>query len=77
MLDRGHYMQCRPWRVLGACAGVRAQRAELSFRLKRADLERLHRPGDEGYYDALEAVVALCGTLHDAGWDAGAPMQVA
>jgi hypothetical protein len=58
-------------------AGVRAVRAELSFRLKRADMEQLHRPGDGDYYNALEAVVSLCGALHDAGWDAGAAMMTA
>ena len=70
-------MRCRLRCATGAGAGVRPQRAELSFRLKRADIEQLHRPGAEGYYDALEAVVALCGVLHASGWDLSETVQVA
>ena len=70
-------MQCRLGCGTGACAGVHAQRAELSFRLKRADMEQLHRLGTEEYYDALEAVVALCGVLHESGWDLSDTVPVA
>ena len=50
-------------------AGKNPIKAELSFRLKREDIERVHKPGSKHYYDSLDAVIDLCNDLHDKGWD--------
>ena len=43
--------------------------AELSFRLKRADIEKVHKPESKHYYSSLDALIDLCNDLHDKGWD--------
>lgn len=53
--------------------GYAAETAELSFRLKRANIEELHLPGSEHYYDALHVLIGICEKLHDMGWDDGVP----
>ncbi len=50
-------------------AGSGAQNAELSFRVKRKDIEALHNAGDDQYYDAVDEVIRLCDLLHDERWD--------
>ena len=50
-------------------AGRNPTKAELSFRLKREDIERVHKPGSKHYYDSLNALIDLCNDLHDKGWD--------
>ncbi len=50
-------------------AGKNPVKAELSFRLKREDIEHVHRPGSKHYYDSLDALIGLCNDLHDKGWD--------
>ena len=50
-------------------AGESPVKAELSFRLKREDLEQVHEPGSKHYYDSLNALIDLCNDLHDEGWD--------
>lgn len=50
-------------------AGSGAQNAELSFRLKRTDIEEVHVAGDDQYYDAVDEVIRLCDRLHDERWD--------
>lgn len=44
-------------------------KAELSFRLKREDVEDIHEPGSKHSYDSLDALIDLCNDLHDEGWD--------
>ena len=50
-------------------AGSGAQNTELSFRLKRTDIEKVHVAGDDQYYDAGDEVIRLCDLLHDERWD--------
>ena len=52
-------------------------KAELSFRLKRKDIERVHKSGSKHYYEALNAVIDLCNDLHDEGWDEDPGMSTA
>ena len=44
-------------------------KAELSFRLKRQDIEGIHEPGSKHYYAALNTLIDLCDDLHNEGWD--------
>ena len=44
-------------------------KAELSFRLKRQDMEEVHEPGSKHYFASLHALIDLCNDLHDKGWD--------
>jgi hypothetical protein len=41
--------------------------------MKRKDIEQLHRPGEDSYYDAVSAAAVLCDLLHDRGWDQDNP----
>ena len=50
-------------------AGSGAVSADLSFRLKRKDIEAMHTVGDDHYYSAVEEVIKLCELLHDEHWD--------
>jgi len=50
-------------------AGYGAQTAELSFRLKRKDIERVHNRDDAQYYEPLDELIKLCNLLHDQHWD--------
>lgn len=50
-------------------AGSGAVSAELSFRLKRKDIEAVHGAGDARYYNAVDEVIKLCELLHDEHWD--------
>lgn len=50
-------------------AGAGPVKAELSFRLKRRDVEEHWKPGSQHYYSSLEALIDLCNDLHDKGWD--------
>ncbi|KAK9905659.1 hypothetical protein WJX75_004045 [Coccomyxa subellipsoidea] len=52
-----------------ALLGSGAQNTELSFRLKRTDIEKVHVAGDDQYYDAVDEVIRLCDLLHDERWD--------
>ena len=58
-------------------AGSGAQNAELSFRLKRKDIEEVHGAGDDQYYDAVDEVIHLCDLLHDERWDQDAVAHAA
>ncbi|BDA47653.1 hypothetical protein COCOBI_10-5040 [Coccomyxa sp. Obi] len=55
--------------VQAALLGSGAVSAELSFRLKRKDIEAVHSAGDDQYYDAVDEVIKLCELLHDEHWD--------
>jgi hypothetical protein len=48
-------------------------KAELSFRLKRKEIERVYMAGHNHYYDPLKAIILLCNRLHDEGWDQDPP----
>ena len=50
-------------------AGSEPVKAELSFRLKRQDIERKHQAGSTKYYQSLNTLIALCNDLHEKGWD--------
>ena len=54
--------------------GSPAVNAELSFRVKRKDIEESrHQRGEDKYYDAVRAAAVLCNLLHDEGWDEDNP----
>ena len=50
-------------------AGAGPIKGELSFRLKRLDIEEHWKSGSQHYYSSLDALTDLCNDLHDKGWD--------